>query len=112
MVVCLAALLAYWVCDPMQSSWMPSCPFYSLTGWQCPFCGTQRMAHALLCGRLAEAWRHNALMLLSVPLWLTLLVAYLFRHSRPSLYARLLSARAAGLYLAVAVLWAVVRNVC
>jgi hypothetical protein len=37
----------------------PRCPFLSLTGFQCPGCGSQRAIHALLHGHILYAFRMN-----------------------------------------------------
>lgn len=52
------------------------CPFRSITGWDCPFCGGTRMGAALLHGDLAAAWAYNPFALVAlvvatvVGLWL------------------------------------------
>ena len=60
----LVGLLWWW--DPER--WpIPMCSFYRLTGWYCPGCGGLRATHALLHGRLAQAWSYNPLVLLLTP---------------------------------------------
>ncbi|HEX8169217.1 MAG TPA: DUF2752 domain-containing protein [Thermoanaerobaculia bacterium] len=49
---------------PAQSPWMPQCVFHSLTGLDCPGCGTTRALHALLHGDIAAAWRFNPILFL------------------------------------------------
>ncbi|WP_225974845.1 DUF2752 domain-containing protein [Arachidicoccus ginsenosidivorans] len=51
----------------MDSSWFPKCPFRSLTGLQCPGCGSQRAIHDLLNLDILGAFRENALMVVSIP---------------------------------------------
>lgn len=46
---------------------IPICAFHAITGYLCPTCGGLRAMHALLHGRLAEAWSYNALVVLLVP---------------------------------------------
>lgn len=68
--VCIAAVsvgVLYYFCDP-SGRWMPKCLFHTLTGWDCPGCGAQRMAHALLHGEFARAWHSNALLLCFLPI--------------------------------------------
>ncbi len=72
----VAAVVFYWFFDPLQTAWMPRCPFRLLTGWSCPACGNQRALHALLHGHIAEAWHFNRFLILSLPyfaavLWTT-----------------------------------------
>jgi hypothetical protein len=56
----LLLVLAYGLLDP-QSFPFPRCPFLSLTGFQCPGCGSQRAIHQLLHGNFAASFRLNAL---------------------------------------------------
>lgn len=35
------------------------CPFRTLTGWQCPFCGGTRLGSALLHGHVGQAFLYN-----------------------------------------------------
>jgi hypothetical protein len=49
------------------TSMYPSCPFHSLTGLNCPGCGTLRGLHQLTHGHLITALNHNALMVLALP---------------------------------------------
>ncbi len=72
----VAAVACYGCFDPMQTAWMPRCPFRLLTGWSCPACGNQRAMHALLHGHLVEAWHFNRFLILALPyfaavLWTT-----------------------------------------
>ena len=47
---------------------MLTCPLHWLTGLDCPFCGVQRMALALLHGNVAEAFWFNPGFAVGVPL--------------------------------------------
>lgn len=47
---------------PASSSFYPRCVFRQLTGLDCPGCGTTRALHALLHGRIGEAFRLNAML--------------------------------------------------
>lgn len=53
--------------NPETTSCYPRCPFHVLTGLQCPGCGTLRGLHALMHFRLADAWRFNPGMVVSIP---------------------------------------------
>ena len=72
LLVCgfLAAILGaclLFLFNPETTSYYPRCPFYVLTGLQCPGCGTLRGLHALMHLHLADAWRFNPAMIVSVP---------------------------------------------
>ena len=63
-------LLLIWVYgafDPAQSAYFPPCPFFTLTGLQCPGCGSQRAVHHLLNLEMGGALNQNPLLVLSLP---------------------------------------------
>jgi len=80
-----AAVLLYLGLTDPESAPLPQCVFKRLTGFDCPGCGTQRAIHALLHGRVGEAWRLNAA--LFPALALGALYAWSPRRLRPLLYA-------------------------
>lgn len=96
-VVLLALLYRY---NPLDGWFYPRCPFFSLTGWQCPGCGTLRALHCLLHGRIAEAWDFNPAMMIALPV-LVILSVY-------SKFAR--SARSGWVILVAIVAWWIGRN--
>lgn len=111
---CLLLLLAgyvYYAFNPADNPLFPQCPFHHLTGLKCPGCGSQRALHALLHGDWHAAFRHNALLLISLPLLLLLGYAELCRTQRPSLYIRLHTRLLTFLCLAVLLLWWICRNI-
>lgn len=74
----LAALLYLRLFDPATpgTRYFPSCPFHTLTGLNCPGCGTLRGLHQLTHGHLITALNHNALMVLSLPFFGYTFVSY------------------------------------
>jgi hypothetical protein len=61
-------LIVFWMFDPTDENmifWQ--CPFYKLTGWQCPGCGSQRAFHSILHGELSKAFLFNPLLFCSIP---------------------------------------------
>lgn len=107
--VAVAGILLF-VFDPAGSALFPKCPFLMLTGLQCPGCGSQRAIHALLHLDIAEAFRHNALLVVSIPLLLLLGYAELNRSRSPKLYARLhRPALIWGIFVLI-ILWWIGRN--
>ncbi len=78
----VAAVAFYWFFDPLQTAWMPRCPFHLLTGWSCPACGNQRALHALLHGQIAEAWHFNRFLILSLPYFAAVLWTTFSRGTR------------------------------
>jgi phosphoglycerol transferase MdoB-like AlkP superfamily enzyme len=65
-VVVVAALVLYRF-PPEQYGFYPACPFFALTGWECPGCGMTRAVAALLHAHFAEAWHWNPLVFVVVP---------------------------------------------
>ena len=113
LVIALVMVLGvvYYALDPSSSAVFPQCAFLSLTGYKCPGCGSQRAIHALLNGDVAGAFRYNALLLISVP-WIGLcLYAEAQRVRNPRLYARLNAPLLIWLFLAMVLLWWVLRNI-
>ncbi|MCM1109338.1 MAG: DUF2752 domain-containing protein [Clostridium sp.] len=101
--------------------WLPGgerlyvvCPLHRLTGWDCPFCGGQRMMHHLLCGRVARAFACNPLLFLFLPvgaLWLLRQCCPGLCRRHPRLAAdRLFTPRAGWIYVALFLIWGLVRN--
>ena len=114
-VLVLAALLVfgviYFAIDPSTSGLFPRCTFLSLTGYKCPGCGTQRAIHALLHGDVAGAFKYNALLMVAIP-WIALcLYAESRRLRNPRLYARLNAPLLIWLFLAMVLLWWLLRNI-
>lgn len=66
-VLAVTAVLVYARFDPTESIFFPKCLFHSLTGLDCPGCGSQRAVHSLLNGDIISAMRYNILTVLSLP---------------------------------------------
>ena len=60
-------LVVYGYNDPNLNSFFPKCPFLSLTGFQCPGCGSQRAIHQLLQGNILAAFNYNPLFVVALP---------------------------------------------
>ncbi|MBR1387269.1 MAG: DUF2752 domain-containing protein [Alloprevotella sp.] len=116
--MCLAIGLMAWLAmtalfDPTANAWAPKCLLHAATGLQCPSCGFQRAAHALLHGRFVEAWNYNWFLFLVLPYVAALVVGEClpggpwreriraFTHHRYVLYA----------YLTLYFLWGILRNI-
>ena len=103
--------LVYYALDPSSSTLFPRCTFLSLTGYKCPGCGSQCAVHALLHGDLAAAFRYNALLLIAIP-WIALCLFAESRRTRnPRLYARLNGPLLIWLFLAMVLIWWLLRNI-
>ncbi len=101
----------YFAVDPSSSSLFTRCTFLSLTGYKCPGCGSQRAIHALLHGDIVGAFKYNALLLIAIPWIAVCLLAETQRTRNPRLYARINAPRLIWIFLALVIVWWVVRNI-
>ena len=83
-----------------------------LTGWDCPGCGFQRAAHALLHGNVLEAWAYNRFLIFSFPYFLLILLTeYVWSGERQERWRRVLESKTALLTFVISsCVWWVVRN--
>ncbi len=114
-LIVVAAVLAvtiYFKYDPtVENSLFPKCIFYSLTGYQCAGCGTQRAIHCLLHGDLAGVWHYNAALFVAVPLIVLYGYAEWRRTANVRLYTLLNSQVAIYSIIALTLAWWILRNV-
>lgn len=101
---------AYYFFDPAEAAWMPKCLWKSLTGTDCPGCGSQRMAHALLHGDIAGAWRANAFAVVVLPFIPFLIWLEKTRKRHWRLYAALHRPASIYILLALILAWWLLRN--
>ncbi|MDE6514187.1 MAG: DUF2752 domain-containing protein [Muribaculaceae bacterium] len=113
-ILILATILAIlatflYIFDPISGPIpYPRCWIKLLTGYDCPGCGSARALHALLHGRLSEAWHFNPAIFLILPLIGATLAA---EHPRCHRLRRLLltPASVAGI-IALTLAWTLLRN--
>lgn len=74
-VTTLILLLIYALIDP-ASNFFPKCPFYVLTSFKCPGCGSQRALHEILNLNFREAFQYNAFIIIAIPLISACLLLY------------------------------------
>lgn len=112
MAICLVALavVVYYAFDPARTPF-PRCPFLMLTGLQCPGCGSQRAIHALMHLNIGAAWHYNALLVVSVPYVIILLIARYSRWGQVHLYRAANHYLLIWAYFALVILWWVLRNI-
>lgn len=107
-IIALGEML-FWF-NPAQYHFYPFCFFHELTGLHCPGCGGTRALHQLLHGHVATALHSNALLVISLPLFAWLGVRFAVGKVRPPLAARSVSPKWLWLFLALAIVFAVLRN--
>jgi hypothetical protein len=113
-VVGLSLVLIYYYIDPVGSAWahfVPKCPIKSLTGFDCPSCGIQRALHALFNGNFKVAFWVNPFLTFVLPYIVALIYTALSsdrfsQRIKPYVQHNLVTYT----YLAIYVIWWVVRN--
>ncbi len=66
-VFILTGIYLYAHFDPSGYAFFPKCPVYTITGYQCPGCGSQRAFYNLFQGNYMTAFRYNPLMFILIP---------------------------------------------
>lgn len=105
-------LTVYFLVDPSKT-FMPRCPFYELTGWLCPGCGSQRAIHALLHFNISQAFKFNPLLVIALPyIALGCLLLLLDKRKKIVLWLRihLFGRWAAYIWIIVIILYWILRN--
>ncbi len=110
-VLAISLAIVYYYFDPVEARWMPRCLWKVATGTDCPGCGSQRMAHALVHGDISGAWRANAFALCMIPLIGLLLVLELNREKYQKLYRKVHAPWAIWTLVAAVLIWWIVRNI-
>lgn len=90
---------------------MPHCVWKGITGTDCPGCGSQRMAHALLHADFDAAWRANPFLMLLLPLIPLYAWAETMRTARPKLYKALHRPAAVRMLIVAVLIWWILRNI-
>lgn len=109
-IVLAVSVMLLFICSDGEHGFL-LCPFRRLTGWDCPFCGGQRMLYALLHGDVMGAFGYNPLLFLCSPLLLAWGLFFLFPSLFPRRFSRLFTDHTFFLLLFVFFLWGIIRNV-
>lgn len=70
-VLLFVGCVIYYFFNPKEVVFFPQCPFHTITGLDCPGCGSQRAIHSLLHFQFKEAFFSNPLLIFSIPYILT-----------------------------------------
>ena len=65
--ITIAGVYLYAQYNPEEYLIFPKCPVYTITGYKCPGCGSQRAFHNLFHGNILTAFMYNPLMILLIP---------------------------------------------
>ncbi len=114
-VALLALILAvvYFLLDPAQYNFFPKCPFYAVTGYKCPGCGSQRAVHALLNLDFPGAFMANPLLVIAIPY---IILGFLFDYTRlgeriPRVRKILYGKNAILIVLVIVIAYWILRNI-
>ena len=109
-VVAIFALL-YTYFDPTHSYLAPKCIFHTLTGYECPACGVQRAAHAVLNGEFYKALMLNPFLALAVPYLIAVALTTFIKTQAMLRVRAIVQHRYAMIgYVVIFFVWWVVRN--
>lgn len=102
----------YYLFSPAESSCFPQCPFHTVTGLDCPGCGSQRAMHHLLHFRIIDAFTSNPLLIAAIPYILICIYLEYFggKEKSPRLRRSLYSKGAIYMVLIVIILYWIGRN--
>ena len=112
-VAIVVALLLLFFFNPETTAVYPRCPSRLLTGYQCAGCGSLRATHALLHGRLLQAWHYNPILFLGMPLVFFLLAIERLHHRHTwaeRIYLRCNSPLFIGILILITIAWTIIRN--
>jgi len=96
--------------NPGTHEFYPVCLFHALTKLNCPGCGMTRALYALLHGNLRLALKDNALFVLTLAALAAWIVHFILKKSKNKPAAFNLRPKFLWLGLALALVFAVVRN--
>lgn len=108
----LGGLVFYYYVDPLSEHFLIRCPFKTLTGLDCPGCGSQRAVHELLHGNFKAAFSYNALFIIAIPYaFVGILFEYFsFKYKYPKIRKFLFGRTAIYIISATIILFSILRN--
>lgn len=112
LLLAAAATILLLLRDPAAApEFFPACPWHALTGLHCPGCGITRALHALIHGRVLDAFDYNALGVILLGVTAGVLARPGWRALRENQWQPpRLPARTAKWLVICAVLWTLLRN--
>lgn len=103
----ISLVFLYYFINPSQYVWIPKCPFYLLTGYKCPGCGTQRAIHAFLHGEIRNGLKLNPILIPS----LIYVILLLLTRKKTSIHDKLSNKIACNVIAGVFCAYWILRNV-
>lgn len=104
-------IIYLFIMDPSKKGFYPPCPFFYLTGYYCPGCGTLRALHNLMHGNIYKALSYNILTIMLIPLVMYLLLIKLRLIKNPRLINHVFSKSFYTVLLSIIFMFWVLRNI-
>lgn len=101
-----ALIITYHVFDPAHSVYAPKCLIKTITGYDCPGCGCQRLLYHWANGRFIEGLRYNYFF----PVGLLYIILIFVGRQIPAVHHICTSSIAIYSFATIYFLWWVVRN--
>lgn len=113
LIFLLSILYIFYTYNPETHSMFPGCPFFLVTGYECPGCGSQRAIYHLLHFNLRESVGYNVLMVASIPyILLGVYLEYFGGKTRsPKLSKIFFGRRSALIVLIIIIAYWILRNI-
>ena len=87
------------------------CPFHILTGYDCPFCGGQRMFLALFRGEIQEAFLLNPVLFCFLPYLIIIIIGQCWKKAAQwRVYQWCVSNKVVFSVLGIFIAWGIIRN--
>lgn len=111
-IVGLAYVISLFLFNPESNTLFPKCPFYLITQFQCPACGSQRAFHFLLHGDITKALSYNPFLVISLP-YLAIIIFSTFNHTNLAMCARQVfqNKYVVNIYIVLFFAWWIIRNI-
>lgn len=111
LVVLLSLAIIYGIYNPAHSGLFPKCPFYMITGYKCPGCGSQRAIHYLINLDIGKAFAYNAFLICSIPIIIILFFCQTYQNRYKNIYNILFGKYSIMIISFAIIAWWIVRNV-
>ena len=109
--VVIAIVTLYFIFDPAESIHAPKCVFKTLTGYDCPSCGSQRALHAILNRQLLDAFLLNPFLFLATPYLALVAFTAFSKHKIAVKLKPIVQHRAViWFYIVLYFVWWIIRN--
>lgn len=73
-------LIGFYFFNPAKVDFYPKCPFKTITGYDCPGCGSQQAIHNLLNIEILEAIKSNLLLVLAIIFSIPFVVINIYKN--------------------------------